>query len=487
MPTLIQTAAQASARGVRARARRNRRLRPVRPSRADELWYKAALLAVTGELKARAQRELLPLLQSLEPLYRPAADSITAHDRASTPGPAAQIIRTRVQALRQQFGIEGAAQRLAQAATARAAQSTDARLADSVRRSIGIDIGGFLTRNTAMQQVMDAATRANIGLIKSLPEQYFDTIAERLTAGIDAGLRYEDLAGQLQSLGDVTDHRAKLIARDQTSKMNGAMTMLRQTSLGISRYVWQTAEDERVRTEHAALDGQEFEWDTPPATGNPGEPVNCRCVAVPVLDLDDSGGDGEDGGDDGSSGLTLGGAVNTGLAAAAIGRYFGEWASAYDGFNPDQPRDEHGKWTEAGGASLSAAAKSVKPGCALVKHPAGSFDAKDVAKATGHQLDGYRAIADTHAMQHTLKKHGTAHEASRGQKQITPDDFGRLPSILSTSEENISAIGKTVIGRDAIGFDKQMDGWNFRAVMEVRTGRKELALVSLYTIGKAKK
>lgn len=80
--------------------------------------------------------------------------------------------------------------------------------------------------------------------------------------------------------------RAKLIARDQTSKMNGAFNQARQTSLGIDRYVWQTSGDERVREEHQANDGQVFSWNDPPATGHPGEDINCRCVAVPYFDLD---------------------------------------------------------------------------------------------------------------------------------------------------------------------------------------------------------
>ena len=41
-----------------------------------------------------------------------------------------------------------------------------------------------------------------------------------------------------------------------------------------------------VRPSHAENDGKIFSWDTPPATGHPGEDHNCRCTAVPLPDDD---------------------------------------------------------------------------------------------------------------------------------------------------------------------------------------------------------
>ena len=62
--------------------------------------------------------------------------------------------------------------------------------------------------------------------------------------------------------------------------------MLRQKEIGVTEDVWRTAGDERVRETHAANDGETFKWsdDTPgPADGRPGEEINCRCYAEPVL------------------------------------------------------------------------------------------------------------------------------------------------------------------------------------------------------------
>jgi SPP1 gp7 family putative phage head morphogenesis protein len=250
-------------------------------------------------------------------------------------------------------------------------------------------------------------------------------------------MRYEGLADEIKAIGDVTDSRAKLIARDQTSKMNGAMTMLRQTSLGISRYIWQTAGDERVREEHADLDGQAFAWDAPPSEGNPGEPVNCRCVAIPVIDMDEGDGQGgEDGGDE-SGGLTLGAAVNTGLALAAIGRYFGEWASAYDAFNPDQPRDEHGRWTSGGGGSGTGGEGNGKVHVKLTGNELGTHGStKELRRAAmAHAEKNLIGKAFTNASSgHTIKvtRQGMKHSLSGKNNPEVRLSVG-LPQMLTNA------------------------------------------------------
>ena len=54
--------------------------------------------------------------------------------------------------------------------------------------------------------------------------------------------------------------------------------------MGIEEYRWRTSKDERVRATHAANEGKVFRWDTPPAeTGHPGNDVQCRCDARPII------------------------------------------------------------------------------------------------------------------------------------------------------------------------------------------------------------
>jgi SPP1 gp7 family putative phage head morphogenesis protein len=80
---------------------------------------------------------------------------------------------------------------------------------------------------------------------------------------------------------EVSESRAALIARDQVGKFYGALNAARQQDVGITHFLWRTANDERVRPEHIELNGERFAWSKPPAEGMPGQPINCRCYADP--------------------------------------------------------------------------------------------------------------------------------------------------------------------------------------------------------------
>jgi uncharacterized protein with gpF-like domain len=45
-----------------------------------------------------------------------------------------------------------------------------------------------------------------------------------------------------------------------------------------------------VRESHADMEGQMCDWDDPPEVDgekvHPGEAINCRCVAIPVVDME---------------------------------------------------------------------------------------------------------------------------------------------------------------------------------------------------------
>lgn len=131
---------------------------------------------------------------------------------------------------------------------------------------------------------LDLFTSQNADLIKNITTKAVGDIRGIVTRGFAQGTSLRDMGANLEKRIGITRNRAKLIARDQTSKLNGQLTQLRQQQNGISKYTWITAGDERVRPTHAANDGLVFSWDNPPATGNPGDAVNCRCIASPVLD-----------------------------------------------------------------------------------------------------------------------------------------------------------------------------------------------------------
>jgi len=136
----------------------------------------------------------------------------------------------------------------------------------------------------AVDAMMENAILESMGYIKDIPVQLAQQVSDEFSNALLLGQRGKSLATIFEERLGVAESRAKLIARDQSTKALGNMQKARQQALGVTRYEWVTAGDERVRPSHAALNGKVFDWNDPPPEGHPGEPVACRCVAAPILD-----------------------------------------------------------------------------------------------------------------------------------------------------------------------------------------------------------
>lgn len=251
-----------------------RRLRATKPNRRAELNYASELLTITNYIKQQTKEILLPVLKEQESQYGYTKDGF------------AETIEAAIKKLAKSVSIfaNTKARYMAARAVARTKNATDAQLVAAARMALGIDIGPVLAK-APLKIEIEAAIIANTNLIKSLPTTYITQLRPLVLDGIQHGIRFEVLQKEILAKNNVTESRAKLIARDQIAKLNSSITEARQTQLGITKYEWQTSGDERVRTSHEANDGKVFSWDNPPATGHPGQDFQCRCVAIPVFDL----------------------------------------------------------------------------------------------------------------------------------------------------------------------------------------------------------
>ena len=280
-------------------ARRRRRPRDtvrvrMRFSRGVEAYYRGQLVAVVRRVRASVEGPLVELARKYAQEPDDVQDS-AAHDAAIPRTKTARRLeqeRTMLRTLeRLAGGIERTvprtvAQHLAGEVAKRAARMVTQTLIAAIVRSVGVDVSSAFAMSE-LRGVIDKATADNVALITSLPTGYRENLATRLQQGFAAGQRWETLAKEIERSGEVTESRAKLIARDQSSKMTAAVNQARQQELGGDEYEWSTSNDELVRESHAAHEGQRFRWDTPPPdTGNPGDDVNCRCTAVAVFRLD---------------------------------------------------------------------------------------------------------------------------------------------------------------------------------------------------------
>lgn len=156
---------------------------------------------------------------------------------------------------------------------------------EQLSRSLGIDVA-------LIKPDIGIANRFlsdNVQLIKNMSVESIETTGRIIQRDWARGVRVEDISETLQKRIEVGKSRARLIARDQVLKLNGAMNQDRQVSLGVQEYKWLHMNDERVRDEHRELGGNTYKWSSPPIVGrdgergHPGEYFQCRCQALPVI------------------------------------------------------------------------------------------------------------------------------------------------------------------------------------------------------------
>jgi SPP1 gp7 family putative phage head morphogenesis protein len=157
--------------------------------------------------------------------------------------------------------------------------------AQEIERVLGIDVA---RESPELSALIEAWQRDNVALIRSIGEELHEDVREVIGEAAARGTRVETVARRLLERYDVTESRARLIARDQIAKGNAALNQARMGAAGIEEYVWSTSRDERVRESHKDLEGRVFRFSAPPLVApgrrcNPGEDYQCRCVAVPIM------------------------------------------------------------------------------------------------------------------------------------------------------------------------------------------------------------
>lgn len=130
----------------------------------------------------------------------------------------------------------------------------------TINSVLGIDI--FLEEPWLVPQ-LELFANQNAQLISNMTTNEIERVSGYIQRALQEGSNKESIIENIEKSFGITRRHAKLIARDQTSKLNGSLTKLRQQEAGISTYRWQTSGDERVRQDHRVLDGKLCRWDDP--------------------------------------------------------------------------------------------------------------------------------------------------------------------------------------------------------------------------------
>lgn len=146
------------------------------------------------------------------------------------------------------------------------------------------------------KEVLRAAVKENVALIRSIPEDYLARVERMIYTAITEGRTMADIAPALQKEHGKSARKAHLMAADQTRKAMNGLSRGRLERLGVTDYEWiHTGGSAHPRKDHIALSGKTFSLTEPAGMARnkdgeaitPGSEINCRCRFRPVIVFDD--------------------------------------------------------------------------------------------------------------------------------------------------------------------------------------------------------
>lgn len=182
--------------------------------------------------------------------------------------------------------IRSASEQVAQLLNLEGQRHTKAWMS-AARRAFGIDLSSVVAEED-LGTFLSAAALRNASLIRGMAEDVLKRVATETTAALIAGESAAQLQVRLKKQLGIGDSRARLIARDQTSKLTADLNRIRHEQAGITKYIWRTSVDERVRPRHRDLEGKVYAYGEPTGAEDglpPGQPIQCRCVAQAIVEF----------------------------------------------------------------------------------------------------------------------------------------------------------------------------------------------------------
>ena len=282
----------------RKKKKKNRQGQKINPSKSQEVRYRRRLLSIVNQITRLVNKQLVPAIRNLEHEFVADAKS-TARVR---------LVQILNDLNKQSQQTNKNAFKWSESFVRGTDKENERRNFRMFQRTIGIDLDRIIMNEGLTQGLRDDISM-NVDLIKSIPNKYFFRLNRILNESLTEGRPAKSLIEQITELGHSTKARAKFIARDQTATISGKLNERRSKNLDSMGYKWITSGDRRVRGNPSGLypnapfdhwdrNGEYFLWTKsskkiispngkpfrqPPEDGNPGQPIGCRCTAIPVV------------------------------------------------------------------------------------------------------------------------------------------------------------------------------------------------------------
>lgn len=157
-----------------------------------------------------------------------------------------------------------------------------------VAAKTGINVTDLIAKE-GMKPTTNALVAETAQWIKTLRDDTFQKFTNNTLFAMSQGESLDTIVSQFDDVVSERKNHAKFLARNQVQNYNSITTKIRAQNLGITKAIWETAGDERVRPSHADREGKEFDL----AEGLyssvdgiyllPGTDYNCRCTYTMII------------------------------------------------------------------------------------------------------------------------------------------------------------------------------------------------------------
>jgi len=169
---------------------------------------------------------------------------------------------------------------------------------EAVSDEVGRTIRGKLKRETITERLQDPRTGIKLNdRLRQHRNRIITEIQEEITRGMARGDSYRQITGSVRERCEMGAAQSQRVVRTEGHRVQAQSTLdaldhaEAQGVVMIKR--WITAEDERVRSSHQHMHGQEVPYDddfvnrftggrgpAPGMLGTPEDDINCRCTMV---------------------------------------------------------------------------------------------------------------------------------------------------------------------------------------------------------------
>lgn len=262
------------------KSKKTKKYKSVDPSLSVERKYNNALKVLVKLIANKINNKVLKKVKRLKPQYL--ADSWQSD------------ISKEFDAIETLFATEEMTRRfklLAERMVREQSTLTTTELKRSINKTVGVDLSHMFT-DDKFRAMFESSIDTNFSLIKSLKDDLLSKSRTQILSDMNKGLHPSSIAKNLNKKYGISKRRARLIARDQVSKINSDTSRFRMKQTGASLFRWvvsgnQKTGDGRVGKDHLKAANRLTRYGKGVYTLEKGAPEgfpgnanrpNCRCT-----------------------------------------------------------------------------------------------------------------------------------------------------------------------------------------------------------------